>query len=293
MKDSMRPWIIRPMTFSDSYQAAFVASRAYHDTKFTEFLSPGRRQYPQDYVRGFQQRITSRMLAANSRSFVAVTEDEPNVPVAYMQCLRLGDDEGGKQVMNEKKSIWLSIVETVYNAWVRVSNKIWPDRSGMDEADMALFIESQEGEDTKHWSGKPDRANRWYCRSMVVSQEFQRRGIGRALMNEVVSRAEAQGVPIQLEASPEGEMLYRSVGFELLDRFMIAFGESEKNQGGIMIWRPKKKDTGPMSTEGVKGEEVNGDALKKDLEIEPTIVEVPEDLSKEKGLLSQLEEFGA
>lgn len=277
MRDSMRAWIVRPMRWNDTYQAGFVASRAYHDTAFTEFLSPGRRQYPQDYIRGFNQRISSRLLEANNRSFVAVTVDEPDVPVAYMQCERRGDDEGAKEVVREKKSIWLSICEVVYKAWVKYSTMIWPDRSGMNEADMAFFIQATEGEEQKHWEGRPDRANRWYCRSMVVSQEFQRRGVGRALMNEVVSRAEEQGVPIQLEASPEGEKLYKSIGFELLDRFMNPFGESEKNEGGVMIWHPKRKDIGTASSETTRVETDgrNEGALKKGVEIEPTIVEVP------------------
>ena len=238
----MRPWIIRPMKWSDTYQSAFIASRAYHHTKFTEFLSPGRRQYPQDYVRGFNQRISSRLLEANNRSWVAVTEDEPNVPIAYMQCARLGDDEGAKAVIAEKESIWQTVCEVIYKAWVKYSTKIWPDRSGMDEASMEIFLKSTEGEDEKHWNNYPERSNRWYCRSMVVSQEFQRRGVGRALMSEVTNRADEQQVPIQIEASPEGEPLYRSVGFELLDRFQIAFGESERNAGGVMIYWPKNME---------------------------------------------------
>ena len=267
----MRPWIIRPMTFADAYQSAFVASRAYHDTKFTEFLSPHRRQYPADYIRGFQQRITSRLLSPNNRSWVAVAEDEPNVPVAYMQCERLGDDEGAKQVINERKSVWLSMKKFLYDTWVTISNKIWPDRSTMDAADLAIFFKSQDGEEDKHWKSHPERANRWYCRSMVVSQEWQRRGIGRVLMNKLVALADEQNVPIQLEASPEGEWLYRSVGFELLDRFMIAFGEAEKNQGGVMIYNPKNKDEAPRAESAATADE----ALKKDSEIEPNILEVP------------------
>lgn len=271
----MRPWIIRPMTFTDTYQSAFVASRAYHDTKFTEFLSPHRRQYPADYICGFQQRITSRLLCPNNRSWVAVAEDEPNVPVAYMQCERLGDDEGAKQIINERKSVWRSMKKFLYDTWVTISNKIWPDRSTMDAADLAIFFKSQGMEEDKHWNSHPERSNRWYCRSMVVSQEWQRRGIGRVMMNNLVALADDQNVPIQLEASPEGEWLYRSVGFQLLDRFMVAFGEVEKNQGGVMIYNPKKKDEAPQAEGSATAEETSGEALKKDLEIEPTILEVP------------------
>ena len=121
-----------------------------------------------------------------------------------------------------------------------------------------------------------------------MSQEFQRRGAGRALMNEVTKRADEQQVPIQIEASPEGEQLYRSVGFELLDRFQIAFGESEKNAGGVMIYWPKnmRKEVAPSETTVVEAEdvkkeveeEVKGGGQKEHLEIEPVVEEVPVEL---------------
>jgi ribosomal protein S18 acetylase RimI-like enzyme len=78
--------------------------------------------------------------------------------------------------------------------------------------------------------------NRWHVQSLVVSSEYQRRGLGRMLMSEVLQRAQDEGVVVGLEASPDGEKLYRSLGFELRGRFCFNCADEE---GGIMMWSPK------------------------------------------------------
>jgi hypothetical protein len=62
-------------------------------------------------------------------------------------------------------------------------------------------------------------------------------------MAEVIALAERDGVVVGLEASPQGEQLYRRVGFELLARFPQAeldFGEDITNEGGVMMYTPVK-----------------------------------------------------
>jgi len=59
-------------------------------------------------------------------------------------------------------------------------------------------------------------------------------------MGEVIRRAARENVVVGLEASEEGEWLYRSVGFELLGRFDVeTWGDTLGNKGGIMMWSPK------------------------------------------------------
>ncbi len=56
-------------------------------------------------------------------------------------------------------------------------------------------------------------------------------------MGEVTRRAQEEGVPVGLESSAAGELLYRSVGFELLGRFEK--GDFEQGKGGVMMYKPK------------------------------------------------------
>jgi GNAT superfamily N-acetyltransferase len=82
---------------------------------------------------------------------------------------------------------------------------------------------------------------------LVVSEEWQGKGIGGRLMNEVVKRAKNQGVVVGLEASPAGEGLYRKLGFEMLGRYSGRV-EKEEAGGGVMILR-----AGSESKKGKEG----------------------------------------
>jgi len=230
-----RPFIVREARLSDIPTMAFVAGRAYFGTPLTELISPLRRQFPRDYVLSSQRRMVSRMLSARNRSFVAVAEDEPHVPVGYMQCTRLGEDEGAREVEREKRAWWRSVAEVVYGAWLKVAGWVDPDRSRSEEG-VKEFLRVVEEENGIHWEGREERKNRWHVQSVVVSEEWRGRGVGKAMMKEVIERARKQGVVVGLEASPMGEKLYRSVGFELLARFMTPLGELT---GGVMMWSPK------------------------------------------------------
>jgi hypothetical protein len=53
-------------------------------------------------------------------------------------------------------------------------------------------------------------------------------------MSEVLSRAENENVVVGLESSAAGEYLYKSVGFELLERFK-GDGTFMGRAGGVMI----------------------------------------------------------
>ncbi len=91
-----------------------------------------------------------------------------------------------------------------------------------------------------HWEGRKDRENRWHAQSVVVRKEFQGRKAGKRLMAEVIGRAENENVVVGLESSANGEMMYRSVEFELLGRFQGGNG-FEGDSGGVMLYTPKAR----------------------------------------------------
>lgn len=55
--------------------------------------------------------------------------------------------------------------------------------------------------------------NFWYLASLVVHPSFQRKGLGQKLLNWGIGVADRAGLPIFLEASPEGKFLYDRNGF--------------------------------------------------------------------------------
>lgn len=44
---------------------------------------------------------------------------------------------------------------------------------------------------------------------------WQRRGVGKALVQDGIQRAQKDGLPIFLSGSPKGVPLYKSLGFEV------------------------------------------------------------------------------
>ncbi|KFZ11453.1 hypothetical protein V502_07537 [Pseudogymnoascus sp. VKM F-4520 (FW-2644)] len=226
---------IRPMEWADGKRAAELAQAAYWDAPVSDLLEPLRGTYPVDNVLWYERRIKNRMVSPRNRGFVAIGDGEI---VGYMQCVRLGDDEGALQVVKEKKKWWSGLVEWGYGIYLNSVAWMFPNRSRSEEG-VAEFTKAGVGEDEKHWKGREDRKNRWYCQSVVVAEQWRGRGVGKKLMAWVVERAQKEGVVIGLEASLMGERLYRSVGFDLLGRFIFKINGSESDDGGVMMWSPK------------------------------------------------------
>ncbi|KFY00914.1 hypothetical protein V495_07098 [Pseudogymnoascus sp. VKM F-4514 (FW-929)] len=226
---------IRPMVWADTRRSAELAQVAYWDTALSRFLAPLRGAYPIEHGLWFERRLKLRSLSPRNRGFVAVADGEV---VGYMQCARLGEDEGALQIIKEKKKWYSRLVEWGYGTYMKCMAWAFPDPSQSKEA-LKEFIKAGVAEDEKHWKGREDRKNRWYAESVVVSEPWQGRGIGKKLMAWVVAQAQKEGVVIGLEASGQGERLYRSMGFDLLDRFILLIDETEENVGGIMMWSPK------------------------------------------------------
>lgn len=104
---------------------------------------------------------------------------------------------------------------------------------------MRQFDASAQADDRMFWGSdemKVRYGERWHVQSVVVSSKYQRRGLGRMLMAEVLQRAQEDGVVVGLEASKDGEKLYWSLGFELRGRFFMNLGEVV---GGVIMWSPK------------------------------------------------------
>ncbi|KFZ04821.1 hypothetical protein V501_08947 [Pseudogymnoascus sp. VKM F-4519 (FW-2642)] len=226
---------IRPMVWADGKRTGELAQAAYWNEPLSDLISPHRASYPEDHALWFERRIKNRMVSPRNRGFVAVGDGET---VGYMQCVRLGDDEGALQVEKEEKKWWSGLVEWGYGVYLKCAAYVFPDRSESAEG-KAEFSKAGVLEYEKHWKDREDRNNRWYVQSVVVAEQWRGRGVGKKLMAWVLEQAQKEGVPVSLEASMMGERLYRSIGFDLLDRFVTKIGDSKEDEGGIMMWSPK------------------------------------------------------
>jgi ribosomal protein S18 acetylase RimI-like enzyme len=235
------PILIRPAKFDDLPKLAFTAVTGYAGSTIEKFLSPLRPQYPEDALRSWYQRMVLRWVDPRMVSVVACPASSPEKVVGYAQFSRIGDDEGAKQKIASRKTAWLTLLAWYYTIKFKIVDHFWPDRSANPEAEKQFDAWCQL-DDKMHWNPFPERMNRWHLRSIVVSPEWRGKGVGTLLIKEVLDRARKEGVTVGLEASPDGEYLYRKVGFELLSRFYYEEGSpiASPNEGGIMMWKPNK-----------------------------------------------------
>ncbi len=192
-------------------------------------------------MRKTRQGLQARYFNPRNLGLVACLASSPDVTVGYGMFSRLGDDEGARSFVEEKKGGYFSNIAMCVLAWLSwaftiAEKTLRPDRS-QDAAVLKVFEAAIMKDECKYWTSHPERANRWHANGIVVNPQWQSRGIGRMILNEVLSRAQRECVPVGLTASPEGERLYRKMGFEMLGGFSIRVVDGD--QGGMMIWYPQ------------------------------------------------------
>lgn len=79
---------------------------------------------------------------------------------------------------------------------------------------------------------------------LCVHPDFQRRGIGKGLVQWGLRQAAHLGLTVHLEASPEGFPLYRSLGFNVVETLVV---EADQWDGGferqyVVMLRERKSE---------------------------------------------------
>lgn len=232
-------FLIRRMQSSDIPILGTLVATTYFDTPLTAFICPRRHEYPEHVIRRFVQMIQARYLNPRSIGFVAVDRASPSIPVAYAQFVRLGNDQAALQLISNQRSIWRLLQAWWFKIRASIVSLLSPDRS-VDHDAWDAFMKSAKHDEQLYWESpemKIKYLSRWHAQSVVVSSSYHRQGIGRRLMEEVLRRAQDEGVVVGLEASEDGEKLYQKLGFELRGPFSMNIGLPT---GGIMMWTPKK-----------------------------------------------------
>jgi len=76
----------------------------------------------------------------------------------------------------------------------------------------------------------------WHVGSLLVRQDWRRKGIGTRLMAMIVEIAALESLPVRLEATKKGRELYKKSGFKPLSR--ITADRSEE-RSMLMAWESK------------------------------------------------------
>lgn len=249
--------IVRPATVSDTPAMGDIAARGF-TSNLTNFLYPLRKTYFDDYRTASTMRTRERLYSQRDLSVVAVLgrAGQPETIgriVGYAQFIREGENASARAFMASRSSLLLRVRGWFYGIYARVWRWMWPDRAASARA-FEAFEGTSVVQRMQAW-GHDNFKERWHVRSVVVDPDWQRKGIGKQLMNVVLNQARNDGVCVALESSPEGERLYRQVGFGLRQRFNNEFITPEDlrdkhNGGGFMVWAPE----GSGLTDGWLGE---------------------------------------
>ncbi|KAI5795284.1 acyl-CoA N-acyltransferase [Geopyxis carbonaria] len=222
---------LRPATLSDAAQMAEIATRAYTTSEAADFFNPHRAAYPSDYHYSFLTRYRSRLVDPAAMTWVVHPAGAPGCVVAHGQFLRVTSNPESRP-RRDTWRMWAVRGWYAFLAWGWAAVG-WKNRT-IDPVSMVEFIRVDGITQKTYWS-RPEWQERWHALSIVVDPNWQKRGLGGMLVEWIVKRAGKDGVGIGLEASAEGEPLYRKTGFRMLGRFAM----EKPVPGGIMGWRPE------------------------------------------------------
>lgn len=100
------------------------------------------------------------------------------------------------------------------------------------------IMESRREVCKRHWPGPTAEEDHLMLNVLTILPEYERKGIGRALMQQGLDMANKTGTAIYLAASPAGRGFYERVGFQGLEEFEVGDPEIITWTETIMVYRP-------------------------------------------------------
>lgn len=108
----------------------------------------------------------------------------------------------------------------------------------VDSSHMKAMANMCSSEESQRWNQdgykKPDEF--WGILDLGVDPKYQRRGIARLLLQWGLERAEREGLPVHLSATPDGASLYSSLGFRSVGKWK--WRPDQDTDWEIMRWDP-------------------------------------------------------
>lgn len=110
----------------------------------------------------------------------------------------------------------------------------------IDSSHAKAMANMCSSEESQQWNEdgykKPDEY--WGILDLGVDPKYQRRGIARSLLQWGLERAEKEGLPVHLSATPDGASLYKSLGFRGVGKWK--WRPDQDRDWEIMRWDPPK-----------------------------------------------------
>lgn len=221
------PYDIQPVTEDDVEACMESGAPAFHNDRLRMATFPPHLIDPSDPDEelNFRRRRMRKRLAENQGCHWKIVDpDRPSSIAAWASWVapqKLDPDGGDKKIVadgadqNERPKCADQVVLDVQYKYMKESRE-------------RVFGESKDF---------------WYLASLSCHPDYQRKGLGAALVQWGLEQAEKDGVPVYLEATPMGAFLYKKLGFEEVDevdltRFML---DGKEYKIVSMLKRPSNK----------------------------------------------------
>ena len=260
-----------PLTTDLIPACATAGANAFADDNLFLFLRPHKFRYP-TYLRSHFVRVLHKRLNAPGLVGRAIVSDDND---------KWYDESVGGEVMG-------------YALWERRGNafdhKFWGEdsigrlfeRFAVElETKHSNFFRLDKSSDYGNLQAYLDAANAggsifetcleqypehiWLA-FLAVDPKFQRKGVGKRLMQWGMKRADVESIPLGLTSSPAGEKLYFDCGFEQVGVFLLEHGETVIEDKCMIRWGKVENPKNPLTVEKhLEGDERNGIVFNGDL----------------------------
>ena len=220
---------LRPMTRSDHPSCASIGARAFLDDELFTYLAPHRHEHPRDFRNYILRRLKMRYTEQGMHGFVCVSDNldgrtrrdeasESSIPqkevvMGYAFWNRIGtaNDRIAAKWQRHNSSPIAKLEEMLLAAEDRYAQIFGLDRSH-SPARIATFRNAVASE--RPFVRIPAY---WHLQTLAVSPDYQRRGVGRCLLEWGLEMAREEGVSVTVESSDVGRQLYAKNGFKVVD----------------------------------------------------------------------------
>ncbi|KAK3623755.1 hypothetical protein LTR56_021408 [Elasticomyces elasticus] len=219
------PYHVQPASLQDAEEIRDCVDKAFANSTFSKLMFPSEKAHltPLGVFRAYMiARQRKRMDDPNAHYFKAVDPDRSNAVVGYANWYLPGNLPK-KVATTEQQPAAEPVLHNVADA-PPIGGANADERPACINGEaLDEFTQKMDEQREKIWS---TNSSYYYLGALGVDSAYKGRGIARQLMQFGIESADKDGLPIYLEATPDGLPMYQArFGFQPVSDFEISDGQ--------------------------------------------------------------------